>query len=283
MKARHALIALLTFGIGIASLAEAQRGKRGRMRRGAVNMTEEQKAEFQARRQQLVEEGQCGIGLQDRTPLFDQLELTEEQKAELLALRQSHREEMQARRETGERPTQEEIAAFRQAHQEALADILDEEQLAKLEELRAQRQEKMGEQGRKWLGKMRGGRRGGGRVGPFQALDLTDAQKEQIKTAMQQLREEIGPDVKAIREKVRSGELPREEARAAMQEIRSAHQGILADILTDTQKELLEELKAQRQARREAAGLDDGATPEAAAKAAVENQSWGSIKKNLAK
>jgi len=117
-------------------------------------------------------------------------------------------------------------------------------------------------------------------MGPLQALDLTDAQKEQIKTAMQQLREEIGPEVKEIREKVRSGELTREEARAAMQEIRGEHQDILADILTDAQKELLKELKAQR---REAAGLDDGTAPEAAAKAAIESQSWGSIKKNVTK
>jgi len=281
MKARYTLIALLACGIGIASLAEAQRGKRGRMRRGAVNLTEEQKAEFQARRQQLMEEGQLGIRVKGRTPLFEALDLTDEQKASIQALRQSHREEMQARRETGERPTEEEIAAFRQAHREAIADILDEEQLAKLEELRAQRQEERDErEGRKRFGKRRGGRRGGGRMGPLQALDLTDAQKEQIKTAMQQLREEIGPEVKEIREKVRSGELTREEARAAMQEIRGEHQDILADILTDAQKELLKELKAQR---REAAGLDDGTAPEAAAKAAIESQSWGSIKKNVTK
>jgi len=284
MKARYTLITLLACGIGLASLAEAQRGKRGKMRRGAINQTEEQKENFQARRQQLMDEGKGGIRLQGRTPLFAELELTDEQKESLQALRESHREEMQARRETGERPTEEEIAAFRQAHQEALAGILDEGQLAKLEELRAQRQAQMGErEGHKRIGKRRGDRHGGDRTGPFQALELTDDQKEQIKTAMQQLREEIGPDVEAIRAKVRSGELTREEARAAMQEIRSQHQDILADFLTDEQKAQLEELKAQRQARREAAGIDDGIVPEAAAKAAIETQSWGSIKKDYTK
>lgn len=128
MKARHAFIAMLALGIGFASLAEAQRGGRRGGTRNAKARTGEQTEQFQGR-------GQRGPG---EGP-FAALELTAEQTEAIQALRESQRADREARRETGERPTQEEMEAIREAHRTAIAEILTEEQLAQLEELRANR------------------------------------------------------------------------------------------------------------------------------------------------
>jgi len=277
MKARHVLQALLVFGVGLASLAQAG-GRWGRVRRGEVNLTEEQKAQFRARREQLLAEGQCGLRLRGRAGLFGALELTEEQKAQLQTLREERRAEMQQHRESGERPTQEEMEQIRAEHRQALEAIFTPEQLQKLEELRAARQEQMGE--RKG---MRPGRWGGrkGRPGAlFGALELTEEQKAQFQT----LREERRAEMQQRRE---SGERPTQEE---MEQIRAEHRQAFEAILTPEQLEKLEELKANRPrwGRWGAAGEEQEGeivTTESAVTVptAVESQSWGNIKKQQAK
>ena len=128
MKARHAFIGILALGIGLASLAEAQRGGRGGGGRSMKARTGEQTEQFQGR-------GQRGSG---EGP-FAALELPDEQPEALQALREAQRADREAQRETGERPTQEEREAIREAHRAAIAEILTAEQLAQLEELRANR------------------------------------------------------------------------------------------------------------------------------------------------
>jgi len=70
---------------------------------------------------------------------FAELELTAEQTEAIQALRETQRADREAQRETGERPTQEEMEAIREAHRAAIAEILTDEQLAQLEELRVNR------------------------------------------------------------------------------------------------------------------------------------------------
>ena len=71
--------------------------------------------------------------------IFGALELTDGQKEQLQALREKNRAEMQPFRDSGQRPTQEQMEQIRQTHRQAFESILSEEQRAKLEELRANR------------------------------------------------------------------------------------------------------------------------------------------------
>ena len=105
------------------------------------------------------------------------------------------------------------------------------------------------------------GRRGGGKgMGFLRGVELTDAQKEQIRA----IREANKPDpadfeqLKAIREARKSGGTVTEEQKAQMKQLREArrakmgqiNQQILA-ILTPEQKAQLDARKAEMQKRRE--------------------------------
>ncbi|NKB70841.1 MAG: hypothetical protein GKR89_27540 [Candidatus Latescibacteria bacterium] len=192
MNTRRLLIALLAAGMALASLAQAQRGP-GR--------------------------------------LADTLDLSEDQIAQLQAMRQEHRAQMEAHRESGERPSREEMQAVRQQHQEALAAILTPAQLQQLEELKAER----GQRGGKGQG--RHGHKGGGDKGRLgEALNLSDDQKAQLQTMRQEARQEM----EARRE---NGQRP---TREEMEAFRQQRHDALAAILTPEQLQQLEDIKAER-------------------------------------
>ena len=263
MKARHAFIAMLALGIGFASLAEAQRGGRRGGTRNAKARTGEQTEQFQGR-------GQRGPG---EGP-FAALELTAEQTEAIQALRESQRADREARRETGERPTQEEREVVREAHRAAVADILTDAQLAQLEELKANRPERPeGQNARDPRGGMRGqrGARPERGEGAFAELELSAEQTE----AIQALREAQRADREAHRE---TGERPTQEE---MEAIREAHRTAIAEILTEEQLAQLEELRANRpnwNGPEEEEAITPAAKPVGAA---IESSSWAGIKSQV--
>ena len=186
------------------------------------------------------------------------LDLSDEQKEQLKALRAERREEMREKRQSGERPTREEMAAHWTQMRADLAEILDTDQLAVLDEI----QERRGERGMRGKGNKRGHRLGG----TLRQLDLSDDQKEQLKA----LRQEHRAQRKASRE---SGERPSlEEIEAHRAEARAR----LEAILTPEQREKLNGLLP----------ADEGGNAAGAAKSSatsLESQSWGAIKEEAKK
>lgn len=127
MKFRHALLALLAFGVGFAGLADqadAQGFGRRAGRQGKMNADGARGARIGLR------------GGQQAGP-FAALELTEDQQAKLQELRETHRAQMAELRASGTRPTAEEIQQIREEHRAQFEAILTSEQLAQLEQLRA--------------------------------------------------------------------------------------------------------------------------------------------------
>jgi len=264
MKARHAFIGILALGIGFASLAEAQRGSRRGGNRNAKARTGEQTEQFQGR-------GQRGPG----EGAFADLELTAEQTEAIQALRETQLAAREANRETGERPTQEEMETVREAHRAAMAEILTDAQLEQLEEFRANRPERsegQGDQGRRGGGRGQRGDRPERGEGAFAELELTAEQTE----AIQALRE---TQLAAREENREAGERP---TREEMEAVREAHRAAIAEILTEEQLAQLEELRANRPNRNAPVEEETEITP--AAKpvgAAIESSSWGSIKSQV--
>lgn len=105
-----------------------------------------------------VVHAQRGGRFQGRGPgvLFEQLDLTDAQQEQLQEMHQKLWAEMQRTWESGEQPDPEEMEKIREAHFEELKSVLNEEQLAKLADLKA----KFGADGRGILGGM-WGRAGG--------------------------------------------------------------------------------------------------------------------------
>jgi protein CpxP len=121
---------------------------------------------------------------------------------------------------------------------------------------RGPRAERMGRRGDREGGRMRGGEMGSQL---FRALDLTDAQKEQLRAAGKQTREATRTqreELRQLAEKRRAGSLTAAEearARALREEIqasmRNNHANLLS-ILTPEQKAKLEELRKERKEHR---------------------------------
>lgn len=108
---------------------------------------------------------------------------------------------------------------------------------------------------------MRDGMRGGGGMRGLKNLDLTDAQKEQIRGIMETSRtanEPIRQEMRTLMEKRRGGEELTETDRARLKDLRTQmkqtaeqnHNTILG-ILTPEQREKLETMKQEKQKRRE--------------------------------
>jgi Spy/CpxP family protein refolding chaperone len=150
--------------------------------------------------------------------LMQKLDLTDEQQEQLKEMRQIHREKL--KEVWGEGP--EAVKALHEEYRAALGKILNVEQLEKMEAIRVEIGE--GFQG----GKMRGHRgmwgrhcgpgRGHGAKNAFAKLDLTDAQKEQLKGLRETHREELD-------------------------KLQKKHREALEKLLTDEQRRELEELK----------------------------------------
>ena len=146
--------------------------------------------------------------------MLERLDLTGEQKEQLQELRKKHRE---ARREQ-----REAMAAMVDEQREAVMNILTGEQQEALKEMRGRFFDGRGGMGRDRYGMWRGGKGrdhpGRGGMGAFSRLDLTGEQKEQL-------------------EELRTGH--REE----MRETRRKHRTALENVLTEEQREKLEEMK----------------------------------------
>ncbi len=118
--------------------------------------------------------------------MAEKLDLSEDQKGELHDLMDAHRDQMGSiewRTEEGERnpEARQQAREARQALNEEIAEILDAEQAEKFEAMQNQR------------GHRRGGRHHGRAMGrQLRGLDLSDEQREQIKTAMRETRESEG-------------------------------------------------------------------------------------------
>ncbi len=196
-----------------------------------------------------VPRGGFGFGM------FEELNLSEDQKVQLQALHGERREQRQARRDSGERPSPQEREALGEQFRAKLAEILTPEQLATLEAHRANRPER-GHRGHR-------GHRGAG-------LDLSDAQKDQVKALRDIQREKM----QALRD---SGERPsRETMQARREEFRANFEAILTP-------EQLEKLAA-RKAEREAGGTTSSSTLQVAPASdgpatAIKEKTWGEIKR----
>jgi Spy/CpxP family protein refolding chaperone len=112
-----------------------------------------------------------------------------------------------------------------------------------------------GREGREGLG-----RRGPGVAGAIRGIDLTDAQREQIRSITQRRLESTKvqrEELFKLREKRIAGTFSAEDgarAKALHQEIRTAMDGIRAEtsgVLTSEQKARIEELQKERKARHE--------------------------------
>jgi len=181
-----------------------------------------------------------------------ELDLSDAQKEQLQALHETRRQQMQALRDSGQRPSPEEREALGEQFHAELAEILTPEQLATLEAHRANRPE-------------RGHR--GGKGGFGGKLDLSDAQQDQVKALRETQREKM----QTLRN---SGERP---SRETMQAQREEFRANFEAILTPEQLEKLAAHKAERQA--------DGTTTSSSAlqvapATAVEEKTWGEVKKD---
>ena len=134
------------------------------------------------------------------------LDLSGEQKEQLRELRRGHMEAMGEQRKT--------MAAMRKENRQAVLEVLTEEQLEAVKEMRAEGGEYFGRRGR-WGTEGEGMRRG---ARPFAKLDLTDEQREQFRKLRKEQREE-------------------------MRATRKQHRSALENLLTDKQREKLEEMK----------------------------------------
>ena len=138
--------------------------------------------------------------------MLGHLDLTDEQKEQLKEF-EKHMEAMRQQRET--------MAAMGKEQREAVMNILTDEQQEAMKEMRSKRGKFFGQRG--WGGKDRHDMRRGGK-GAFSRLDLTDEQKEQLVEL-------------------------RKEQRTEMRESRQKHRTALESVLTDGQREKLEEMK----------------------------------------
>ena len=265
MKARHIIPALLILSTGVAVQFADARPRDGRPGR-----------------------------------LAEALELTEDQRAQLKALGEQHRESMRetmegirAQVEAGEltpEQAREQMQPIREAHRAEVERILTPEQIQKLGELRAARQERAGERGegeQMRRGPRMGHRRGAGHGPghgpghPFQALDLSEDQQAQLKALGEQHRESMRETMEGIRAQVEAGELTPEQAREQMQPIREAHRAEVEKILTPEQIQKLEETKANWTADGETAEMEQALTTGPTAPTAVQEESWGEIKRSV--
>ena len=156
---------------------------------------------------------QGGKGMWERRQptarMAEHLDLTEEQQKQLRELRREHRGAMREQRET--------MASMRGEQLQAIMEILTDEQLEALKEMRSGHGGFFAERGRWGRGEGGHGRRGGGKSA-FARLDLSGEQREQIKEL-------------------------RQEHRTEMRETRKKHRTALENVLTDEQREKLQEMK----------------------------------------
>jgi len=191
---------------------------------------------------------------------LEKLDLSDEQWASIKELLEARKAHMKQYRASGERPTKEEMQARREAMKQSFEAILTPDQLARLEEMKANVKGRSGRRPR-----LR--ERGFGLKG----LDLSDDQKAQLKV----LRQGMAEERKARRA---SGERPTREEMKANHE---AMQAAIAHILTPEQRQQLEERRAARGAGGEKGAMrttESAVTTSDAPPTVIESTSWGRIK-----
>ncbi len=178
--------------------------------------------------------------------MMDELGLSDEQKTQVQTLRDAHRKEMQALRASGERPNPEKMEQLFAAHREQIEKILTPEQREKMAAWHGPMMGRRGgwgkggpmmdrRDGRGKGGPMMGGRRGPGRH-PFAQLDLSDEQREQVRSLQEKQRDAVHELMKKQRE--------------AMQALTKKHREAMEKVLTKEQRTALEEAKDETFYRR---------------------------------
>ncbi len=127
---------------------------------------------------------------------------------------------------------------------------------------KAQKERKFGRGGERGGRGMRGGdKRGGNGMHGLKNLDLTDAQKEQVKTIMESSKttnEPLRQEMRSLMEKRRGGGELTETDRTRLGELKSRmkqsgeqNQNAILSILTAEQRQKFEQMKQENQKRRE--------------------------------
>ena len=207
-----------------------------------------------------VTAGKLTVGGGDaREDIGTQLGLTEEQEAALQALRESHKAAAQTlRKNLGRTKNREDATAqilralpdlkksLREGFRSSVDEILTEDQQARLDEIRAERQESA--RSKRPRGLRRGHRTGNGpgREAIADQLGLSNAQHE----AVDALRAKHRAEAAALRESIGKSS-DRDAVRAQMQALRDQHRSAFEELLTDEQKAQLEELRAAEEERQE--------------------------------
>ena len=199
-----------------------------------------------------VTAGKLTVGGGDaREDIGTQLGLTEEQEAALQALRESHKAAAQTlRKNLGRTETREDARAqmksLREGFRSSVDEILTEDQQARLDEIRAERQESARSKRPRGLRRGHRTRNGPGREAIRNQLGLSDAQHK----AVDALRAEHRAEAAALRESIGESS-DRDAVRAQMQALRDQHRSAFEELLTDEQKAQLEELRAAKEERQE--------------------------------
>ena len=191
-------------------------------------------------------EGRRGMGRHGGGHL-SALDLTGEQQAAMKEAREATRNAMRALHDQlrDGAITEDELRAQKQAVRDAMhetiAGILTEEQLAKLEEIRAERRTARLEQRLENLGS---------RIDQrldfiTRVLDLTEEQQLAIRGIMETSIEEK----KAILESILAGDVTHDDGRTALHELRTKTRDAVKAELTDEQLERLEAVRALRMMR----------------------------------
>ena len=170
--------------------------------------------------------------------IFQQLDLTADQRAKVQSILQSERSQVQALRSntslTNEQKKQQ-IRELRKTDHQQLLSVLTPEQQAKLKQLHSEHK-----------GRSAGFRAGRG----FQALNLTEQQKEQLKPVFQTTRQQM----QALRSDTT---LTAEQRREKMKEIRQSEMTQMKSILTPEQQQQLQQMRGRHMHR----GAEKATTP----------------------
>ncbi len=159
--------------------------------------------------------------------IFERLNLTQDQRAKVQTILQSERSQIQALRSNSaltEAQKKEQARALRKADHEQLLAVLTPEQQAQLKQMHRQHM----------------GRRAAFDAGRrFQALNLTEQQKAQLKPVFQSTRQQM----QALRSDT---SLTPEQKREKIQQIRQNQMTQLKSILTTEQQQQLHQMRGHR-------------------------------------
>ncbi|NNF15830.1 MAG: hypothetical protein HKN70_03735 [Gammaproteobacteria bacterium] len=159
--------------------------------------------------------------------LASMLDLTDDQRASVMAIMESHHERKRGLHDMDREQRREAMQLMKQDIRSDLSSVLTQEQLAKFDEIQAQRSAR---------GQYRMGKRGKRGDHLASMLELTDEQRATVKSIMESHRDR--------KRELRS--MDREQRHEAMQLIEQDIRSELANVLTPEQLAKFDELKAHR-------------------------------------